>query len=113
MTTTHQLMAAAFYLCGLLFLLHVDSVNSLKCKYCLDTGKDCHSGNVPEVECRPNELCFFIRQFTPGVPGRDNTLRGCTSETEGFTCMNVSDSERACVLFCATDNCNNATNLGE
>ncbi|XP_025101296.1 uncharacterized protein LOC112568274 isoform X1 [Pomacea canaliculata] len=65
MTTTHQLMAAAFYLCGLLFLYHVDSVNSLRCKYCLPA--DCSSGNVTDIECLPNQICGIFRQFTPGV----------------------------------------------
>ncbi|XP_025101403.1 uncharacterized protein LOC112568347 isoform X2 [Pomacea canaliculata] len=63
MKTTHRLMAA-FYLCGLLFLYHIDSVNSLRCKVCSYTDPNCNSGNVAERECQPNHTCAIIREFS-------------------------------------------------
>ncbi|XP_025101416.1 uncharacterized protein LOC112568359 [Pomacea canaliculata] len=111
MTTTHQLMAAAFYLCGLFFLYHIDCVNSVRCKFCDFANPDCNSGNVPDVECLPNQLCSVVRLFSPEVPSK--TSRGCSEHKEGSSCTEHPDSEKRCVLICATDNCNSATNLGE
>ncbi|XP_025101364.1 uncharacterized protein LOC112568304 isoform X5 [Pomacea canaliculata] len=113
MTTTHQLMAAAFYLCGLLFLLHVDSVNSLRCKNCSFTTPDCNSGNVPDIECPPNHVCGLVRQFSPEEPGSDKTIRGCASEGEGLSCIRLLGPWKQCVLYCSTNNCNSVSNLDE
>ncbi|XP_025101312.1 uncharacterized protein LOC112568286 [Pomacea canaliculata] len=114
MTTTHRLMAAAFYLCGLLFLYHIDSVKSLKCKLCDFDNNDCTSGNLPDGECPPNHLCGHFREFTKGGDGPDVTLRGCTEGAEGFSCTKNPDSDMIrCVLICAEDNCNSKSYLGE
>ncbi|XP_025101341.1 uncharacterized protein LOC112568304 isoform X4 [Pomacea canaliculata] len=113
MTTTHQLMAAAFYLCGLLFLLHVDSVNSLRCKYCSYTNPGCNSGNVTDIECLPNYTCSLIRLFSPLEPENDSTFRACTTEAVGLYCIRLMGYWKQCHLSCSTDNCNSASNLDE
>ncbi|XP_025116216.1 uncharacterized protein LOC112577361 isoform X2 [Pomacea canaliculata] len=86
MTTTHQLMAAAFYLCNLLFLYHVDPVNSLICKNCEQTDPNCNSGEVADAECEPS-MPYCI------------TIKGT-----------FSDVLTLCPMTCQTDRCNNKEN---
>ncbi|XP_025101394.1 uncharacterized protein LOC112568347 isoform X1 [Pomacea canaliculata] len=112
MKTTHRLMAA-FYLCGLLFLYHIDSVNSLRCKVCSYTDPNCNSGNVAERECQPNHTCAIIREFSTVDPGHGTTMRGCATEAEGSFCVSLLGTWKRCQLYCSTDNCNSASNLGE
>ncbi|XP_025101334.1 uncharacterized protein LOC112568304 isoform X1 [Pomacea canaliculata] len=113
MTTTHQLMAAAFYLCGLLFLLHVDSVNSLKCRNCTETDTGCNSGNVPEIECELNDFCYTIKLSSPAEPDQVFTLRGCTAKEESNHCVEFAETWKECHVSCSTDNCNSANSLDE
>ncbi|XP_025108253.1 uncharacterized protein LOC112572665 isoform X2 [Pomacea canaliculata] len=103
MTTTHQLMAA-FYLCGLLFLLHVDPVNSIRCKTCHYTNPNCNSGNVPDTDCCfENDHCM-IMIFNSSTSSQVTTFRGCT--TGGRTkCMSIGPN-MYCAIYCCTDNCN-------
>ncbi|XP_025101447.1 uncharacterized protein LOC112568377 [Pomacea canaliculata] len=105
MTTTHRLMAAAFYLCGLLFLFHVDSVNSIKCKTCMNTGPDCHAGNVPAKEC-----CFKSSQcvtmiFNSTRSSHLETYRLCGDDGGKTRCRPVGHRNH-CFTYCCTDDCN-------
>ncbi|XP_025116197.1 uncharacterized protein LOC112577351 [Pomacea canaliculata] len=107
MTTTHQLMAAAFYLCGLLFLLHVDSVNSLRCKSCGSTDFTCETGNdAPAVICNDGDkYCIVIRVIGSTNQG---TFRGCFNEPVNRcvpkTILGVT--YQSCSKTCSSDFCN-------
>ncbi|XP_025116231.1 uncharacterized protein LOC112577380 [Pomacea canaliculata] len=88
-------------------------VNSLRCKNCSFGDPDCNSGNVPERECLTNQVCYAIRFFSPGQSDQTVTLRGCTANDEGNHCVDVDETWKECHLYCYTDNCNSASNIGE
>ncbi|XP_025108229.1 uncharacterized protein LOC112572663 [Pomacea canaliculata] len=114
MTTTHQLMAAAFCLCGLLFLLHVDSVNSIECKNCTFSQPVCdNGGSALSISCSGG-YCLTTRlvSVTPGVD-----TQGKRRECGGNSIINFCDyitisgiRYYRCVKTCPTDNCNSDVN---
>ncbi|XP_025101437.1 uncharacterized protein LOC112568369 [Pomacea canaliculata] len=107
MTTTHQLMAAAFCLCGLLFLYHVDSVNSLSCKTCDETDPNCYSGDVADEDCEPDRPYCTITDFKfPNELQSSKIFRGC-SEDSLNECKVISTELSYCSSSCETDGCNN------
>ncbi|XP_025094685.1 uncharacterized protein LOC112564225 [Pomacea canaliculata] len=106
MASAHHLLAAAFSLCGLLFLLHVVTVNSLRCKTCRLTDEGCDSRDLPEKDCGSYALCrtvvFFYKNGDTQV-----TFRDCVNGKDWKNkCEDVVHS-RNCYYYCDTDNCNN------
>ncbi|XP_025101266.1 uncharacterized protein LOC112568265 [Pomacea canaliculata] len=108
MTTTHQLMAAAFCLCGLWFLFHFDPVNSIICKKCNNTDANCNSGEVADAECEPSmPYCITSKIFRSD--GRITATRSC-SKASFVTCIKASQLAQVCAWTCKTDRCNNKDN---
>ncbi|XP_025101459.1 uncharacterized protein LOC112568380 [Pomacea canaliculata] len=104
MTTTHQLMAAAFYLCGLLFLLHVDSVSSISCKVCNYTNPNCNEGNVPATECcHQSNQCVTIVFNTSAY---SYNIRACAHGHGSPDRCYVLGGYMNCYDYCCYDNCN-------
>ncbi|XP_025094687.1 uncharacterized protein LOC112564226 isoform X2 [Pomacea canaliculata] len=107
MASAHHLLAAAFSLCGLLFLLHVVTVNSLRCKTCYLTNEPCNSIYLRHEDCGIDALCrtilFFYRD------GRKDLYRDCVRGTDWTSECREEIHSRTCYYYCDTDNCNNAT----
>ncbi|XP_025114093.1 uncharacterized protein LOC112576072 [Pomacea canaliculata] len=111
MTTTHQLMAAAFCLCGLFFLLHVDCVNSLSCVNCTFSQPVCDNGrSAPSIVCPEGYgYCTTITLSALDLPG-EGRRRGCGTKLYiGTQCQEVVISGYRythCVQTCTSNNCN-------
>ncbi|XP_025094686.1 omega-scoloptoxin-Ssm1a-like isoform X1 [Pomacea canaliculata] len=108
MASAHHLLAAAFSLCGLLFLLHVVTVNSIVCKNCNSNDAGCLSGNVPEGDCGANNRCrTTIVYYKNG--NTQVTFRGCENGKEDQDKCTDFDDRSECDEYCNTDNCNKDT----
>ncbi|XP_025111734.1 uncharacterized protein LOC112574718 [Pomacea canaliculata] len=106
MAPAQQLLAAAFGLCGFLFLLHVDSVNSISCVQCTPSDPRCDSGNLEPAECDDSHsFCAMYRVFVGNSQG---VFRGCSQHRLRGCRTKIIEKQESMVCYqtCSWDGCN-------